>query len=253
MSAWPERMNRRTIVSMIVVFLVTACGREPQLSVLFETDLTVAKGNDVVYDGVVIGKVAKTSVENGGARVHLAVSDERIEVLHKGSAAIMTTRGGSPAVEIYDRGGGDALSDGDELVALNNSLEYLAWQAGKTVDTAHGSLNEMTESLRNYLNGEEWARQREEMEESLEQLGVDAEQAMGQMQDDYDAMIEELEAKTEESRELAQKHYDQLSANVQKQLEVLMKNGKEAVAEPLQRLSESLESLMQKYSAENSG
>ncbi len=90
------------------------------------------------------------------------------------------------------------------------------------MDTAHGSLNEMTEALRNYFNGEEWARQREEMEDSLEQLGVDAEQAMGQMQDDYDAMIEELEAKTEESRELAQKHYDQLSANVQKQLEVLM-------------------------------
>ncbi len=253
MSAWPERMNRLTLVPVIVVFLVTACGREPQLSVLFETDPTVAKGNDVVYDGVVIGKVAKTSVENGGARVHLAVSDERIEVLHNGSAAIMTTRGGSPAVEIYDRGGGDALSDGDELVALNNSLEYLAWQAGKTVDTAHGSLNEMTEALRNYFNGEEWARQREEVEDSLEQLGVDAEQAMGQMQDDYDALIEELEAKTEESRVLAQKHYDELSANVQKQLEVLMKNGKEAVAEPLQRLSESLESLMQKYSAEGSG
>ncbi|MFC1681884.1 hypothetical protein ACFL1S_08965, partial [Pseudomonadota bacterium] len=131
------------------------------------------------------------------------------------------------------------------------SLEYLAWQTGKTVDSAQSSLAEMTESVENYFNGEEWASKREQVENKLEQLGVNAEMTMRQMQEDYDALVEDLESKTEESAELAQKHYDQLSENIQKQFKLLMDNGEETVAGTMQQFSETVDALMEKYSAEN--
>jgi exonuclease VII large subunit len=163
---------------------------------------------------------------------------------------MMVTKSDKPALEIYNRRDHpESLSGSGELVALNNSLEYLAWQAGETVGFAQASLTDMTSSLQDYFKGKEWARQKDEMERSLERLGVDAQQAMAQMEKDYDALVEELEAKSEISREQIQKHYEELSANVAKQMEILLKNGEEAVAEPLRQFSEALDRLMKKYSA----
>jgi ElaB/YqjD/DUF883 family membrane-anchored ribosome-binding protein len=246
-------MKIRALFLLAAVFLVASCGEDktPELSVIYQSVVSVAKGNDVIYDRATVGKVEKVSDEGGASRVHISVAKDKIGMLHKGSAAMMTTFGGSPVVEIYDRGDGDALADGDELVALNNSLEYLAWQTGKTVDSAQSSLTELTASVESYFSGEEWAGKRAEVESKLEQLGVNAEKTMQQMQDDYDALVEDLEAKTEESAEMAQKHYDQLSENIEKQLKLLMDNGEETVAGTMQQFSETVETLMEKYAAEN--
>lgn len=253
MSVLGEQMKIQTLFLLSAVLLIAACGEDkaPELSVLYQVEVSVAAGNDVIYDRAAVGKVEKISAENGASRVLISVAKDKISMLHKGSAALMTTFGGSPVVEIYDRGSGDALVDGDELVALNNSLEYLAWQTGKTVDSAQSSLTELTASVESYFNGEEWASKREQVESKLEQLGVNAEKTMQQMQEDYDALVEELESKTEESAELAQKHYDQLSKNIEEQLKLLMENGEETVAGTMQQFSETVETLMEKYSAEN--
>ena len=253
MSVLGKQMKIRALFLLTAVLLVTSCGEDkaPELSVVYQAAVSVAVGNDVIYDRATVGKVEKVADEDGASRVHISVAKDKIGMLHKGSAAMMTTFGGSPVVEIYGRGSGDALADGDELVALNNSLEYLAWQTGKTVDSAQSSLTELTASVENYFSGEEWASKREQVQSKLDQLGVNAENTMQQMQEDYDALVEELESKTEESAELAQKHYDQLSTNIEKQLKLLMDNGEETVAGTMQEFSETVETLMEKYSAEN--
>lgn len=248
-----NQRNPGLLILLVSTFVIASCGEDkaPDLSVVYQADVTVAKGNEVIYDRAAIGKVEKISAENGDSRIRLSVAKNTLGTLHKGSAAMMTTFGGSPVVEIYDRGSGDALSDGDELIALNNSLEYLAWQAGRSVDSAQTSLSEMTKSMEEYFSGKEWADKRAAVEQSLEQLGVNAENTMQQMQEDYEALVEDLESKTEESTELARKRYDQLSENIGKQLKLLKENGEETVAATMQQFSETVDALMEKYSAEN--
>ena len=253
MSDWGSAVNIMKLSLLAAVLLVASCGEDkaPELSVLFWTDATVAQGNEVVFDRATVGKVNKVAAEGDGSRITLSVSADKLAMLHEGSAAMMTTFGGSPVVEVYDRGSGDALSDGGELIALNNSLEYLAWQTGKSVDSAQSSLMEMTASVQSYFESEEWEGKRREVEQRLEQLGANAENTMQQMQEDYDAMVKELESKTEESAELAKKHYEQLSENVEKQLKLLMENGEESLAATMQQFSDTMDTLMEKYSAEN--
>ena len=83
------------------------------------------------------------------------------------------------------------------------------------------------------------------------EIGANAENTMQQMQKDYDAMVKELESKTEESAELAKQHYEQLSENVEKQLKLLMENGEESLAATMQQFADTMDTLMEKYSAEN--
>ena len=240
----------KVVAFIVLTALVSACAKDPGVSVVFETAVTVSPGDDVYFADEIVGEVDKLSMENGGTRVFFHISSETLQQLRQGSAAMMATKSDKPALEIYNRRDHpESLSGSGELVALNNSLEYLAWQAGETVGFAQASLTDMTSSLQDYFKGKEWARQKDEMERSLERLGVDAQQAMAQMETDYDALVEELETKSEKSREQIQKHYEELSANVAKQMEILLKNGEEAAAKPLRQFSEALDKLMKKYSA----
>ena len=240
----------RTVALIVLSVLVTACAEDPGVSAVFETVVTVSPGDDVYFADEIVGEVDKFGVENKGTRVYFHVSSNTLRQLRQGSAAMMVTKSDKPALEVYNRRDHtELLPRGGELVALNNSLEYLAWQAGESVGAAQTALMAMSKSTQEYFKSKEWARQKEEMEQSLERLGVDAQRAMEQMETDYNALVEELEAKSEKSREQVLKQYDELSASVAKQMEILLKNGEEAAAKPLRQFSEALDTLMKKYSA----
>lgn len=235
---------------LVLAAIIAGCAQDSTVSALFETTVTVSAGDDVYYEDEIVGEVEKVVKEDRGSRVYVSLSSGVLEGLRKGSAATMVASNGQPALEVYNRRDRNkSLNGGDELVALNNTLEYVAWQAGETAGFAQTSLTDMTSSLKHYLDGEEWARQKEDMEQSLAQLGVDAKEAMAQMEEDYDALVEELGAQSAEHREQVQKRYEDLSANVQQQLAILLKNGEDAVAAPLRQLSRALDRLMKRYSA----
>ena len=151
---------------ILAVTAIGGCAQDPELRVMFDTEVIVSEGDEVEFDNAIVGNIDLITDEDDGTRVFMRVKSDVVKELHLGSAAIMRRSGERTYVELFDRGGRKRrLSNGSELIGLNNSIEYLAWQTGKSVDSAQSSLLEMTESLQDYFQGEEWASKRREVEQ----------------------------------------------------------------------------------------
>lgn len=237
-------------ISIIALTLVCiGCVNETKVSVLFDGDVEVARGSQVRYQSEVIGKIDGVTKEDPRTRVHLALDSEKLEGLKNGSAALLVKHSGKTNVELYNyRSGKEPLSDGDELIALHNTMEYVAWQTGETVDFAQDSLSHMSVSLQNFLQSEEWIQQKEKMQEDFERLGSDVQIAITEMKDEYETIIKQLEIQSKQSKDQMEKRYKELATTLNQQIEELLKNGEETLANVLQQFLDSLEQLMQRYS-----
>ena len=241
-------MMKRLMI-FVSAMLCLGCVKGTDVSVLFGTDVAVTEGSQVYYQQEIIGEVNRVSQENSDTRVHMSLDSEKLGELKKGSAALLVKRDGETNIELFNyRTGEQSLSDGDELVALHNTMEYVAWQTGETVDFAQDTLTDMTASLRNFLQSEEWLKQKQEMQQELQRLGSDVQIAISEMQKEYEALIQEMETQSEKSRKQAEKRYQELATALKQQIAELLKSGEEVLADSLQQFLDSLNQLMQRYS-----
>ena len=239
----------RRLSVLVLALSCIGCVKGPNVSVLFDADVTVTKGSQVHYQEEVIGKINRVAKEDKGTRVYLALDSEKLKELKKGSAVLLVKHNEKINVELYNyRAGREPLSDGDELVALHNTMEYMAWQTGETVDFTQDALSDMTASLQDFLQSEEWVKQKQEMQENLERLGSDVQIAISEMQEEYVEILKQLETQSKQSTEQAEKRYKELTTTLHQQIEELLRNGEDVLADVLQQFLDSLERLMQRYS-----
>ena len=234
---------------LVLTLLCIGCVKGTNVSVLFDADVAVTEGSQVRYQQEVIGKIDRVSKEDKGTRVYLALDSEKLKELKKGSAVLLVKHNGKTYAELYNyRPGKEPLSDGDELVALHNTMEYVTWQTGETVDFTQDTLSDMTASLQNFLQSEEWIKQKQEMQGDLGRLGSDVQIAISEMQKEYEAILKQLETQSKQSAEQAEKRYKELATTLNQQIEELLRNGEDVLASVLQQFLDSLEQLMQRYS-----
>lgn len=231
------------------MLLVGACSQQPTVSALFDGEVAVAAGADVIYQGNVVGEVDRVAREGSGSRVHMSMDAAALDALKKESAAQIVNGEGASALEIHNnRAGKTALADGDELVALHNAMEYVAWQAGEAVGFTQDALSAAATSVQDYFSSEEWLQQKQAVQQSLEQLQAGAQTAMSGLGQEFDSLVKELENQSDESRQKAQQHYEQLTGDLQEQLGQYLQEGETALAESIEQFMAMLEQLMEKYS-----
>lgn len=239
-------MKRLCVFGLVAV---VGCSQETHVSALFTKNAPVSSGADVRFEQNVIGEVERVSQEGDGTRAFLALDPSKSQALMKGAAALIVGTNGASNVEIFNiRSGQQLLSDGDELVALNNTIEYVAWQSRETLDFTQNSLSEFTESMQNYFGSQQWEQHKKQMEQSLTQFGAEAQSAMTEMQQNYEALVKGLETQSKQSREAVEQQLKELTTTLQQQIQELLQNGEDALADSLQQFLDMLEQVMKRYS-----
>ena len=239
----------KTYILFAALTLVAGCSNSHTVSVLFQSPVAVHNGDDVRLDQTLIGEVSQVVREDKGTRVYLALDVQKSAELKEGSAALITSHEGEAYVSVFNfRAGKRPLAAGGELVALNNSMEYLGWQTGEAMDFTSGAVNEVATVLQQYFDSQDWAAQKQRLQQALDQLGKDANTAMEDLHKDYEALMEGLEQQTEQSREEVLQHYEALSKTLGEHIEKLIEQGEKVLADSLAQILEILKELVEKFS-----
>lgn len=247
MSVWAKALG--CLELLVLIALVSGCTQTVQVSAMFAPEVQVSPGADVWFGQGVIGEVRRISKEGDGTRVFIALDPDESKGLMKGAAAAPVTRDDVAGIEIFNfRSGQEPLGDGDELVGLNNALEYFSWQSRETLDFTSGALSTFTTSVQNYFDSEEWQSQKKEMEQSFAQLGADVQSAVEDMLRDYEALVEELQARSEQNSEQIGRQLDEITTMLQQQIQELLQNNEAALTDSLQELLDRLEQTLKQYS-----
>lgn len=234
---------------LMIISLVTgiyACSQQTDLSVSFDTPQKLSEGAKVYLDGQAVGEVSKISNTNEAMVVTLDLEPESIKHLRSGSAAIVNSKNGEQIVEIYNyRSGKEVLKAGDQLIGLNNLLEYAAWQAGEAIDAGKQSAESALGSVSEYFNSDEWQQQKQKMNDQMAKLQQDLGQAFEESRQAIDQLLQDLEAGSDQAREETKKSYEELSAQLKTEIERLRKQGKEQLIDPLKQLLDELSRAME--------
>lgn len=226
---------------------LAACGRELSVSVTFEDAGPLKHGMPVFLDGVEVGEVDRATVSGDLTEVEVSLDPDLVAGLNAGSAALLSTHDGEPVILLYNyRPGQEKLQDGGELIGLHNAFEAAAWRTGEVLDSGRQSVDEMTRSMNEYFQSEEWREQKEEMNRRMEQLKEDLGQTYEETNESYRRFLENLESDSEIARERAEELYSQLAEQLREDIARLRKQGNEKLVEPLLQLLEELSRAMEK-------
>ena len=243
----------KPVLILMVAVLTVACGRGPTLSTTFAAPAGLEAGAPVYLGAARIGEVDRLTIADGTTRVDITVEPELTGALQKGSAALLTERDGRAVIELYNyRPGDEVLEDGGELVGLNDSLEFAAWQAGEALESGRRSIDDMGRSVRDYFESEAWQRQKERMNRQMQDLEEELGRTYEEMNETYRAFIKDLEKQSEAARERARQSYAELARRLREEIARLEKDGHETLVDPLRRLLEDLSRAMEQQPEQES-
>lgn len=237
----------KPFVTVVLILLLAACGRDMSLSATFMTPAGLEAGSDVYLGEAKIGEVSRLTPAGGAVQADISVDPDLTGVLYKGSAALLAGRDGRTVIELYNyRPGTEPLKDGDDLQGLNNALEFTAWQAGEALATGRRTMDEMSQSVTDYFESEEWRRQKESMNRQMETLNEELGRAYERANEAYREFVEDLESDSKAARQRARESYAELARQLREQIERLEKEGNERIVTPLKRLLEDLSRAMER-------
>lgn len=247
-------MTRPAPLAIVALFvLLTACGREITLSAVFDTPAGLDAGSAVYLGDAQVGEVARLTVAGGETRAEVSLDPDLTGALRSGSAALLARRDGRTVIELYNyRPGNEPLKDGGELVGLNSSLEFAAWQAGEALDTGRQTMDEMSRSVTEYFESDAWQRQKENMNRQMEALSEELGRAYDRTDRAYRDFLADLENESEGARERARESYAELARRLREQITRLREEGNESIVAPLQRLLEDLSRAMERQPEQES-
>lgn len=248
MSNWDSPLLRHLLAALVVV-MAAGCSSEMKVSVLFEGTVPIEGGAAVIHAGQLVGEVEGAARKTNGTRIFLVLDRDRLAGLMHGSAArVVKLDGGAIGVEVFNyRAGERPLVGGDQLAALNDAVEYVAWHAGEAVEFTRSGFTAAAASVQTYFESGKWADQFEALGRDLAELGDGVHTAMAGLRDDYEALAAELRAQSGQSSEQVQRRYQELIGNLEMQIERFVQDGEQVMADSLERLLRSLEQLMQQH------
>lgn len=237
----------RAVGAVLATMLLVACARDMNLTATFATPAGLDAGAPVYVGAEKAGEVSRLTIAGDMAKAELSVDPGLTGALRTGTAALLATRDGRTVIELYNyRSGARALQDGDELVGLNNSLEFAAWQAGEVLESGRQSMEAMSRSIADYFESDEWRQQRERMNRQMEDLKEGLGRAYEDTNDAYRAFMDDLERESGAARERARESYADLARKLRQHIDRLEKQGHDNLVEPLRRLLEDLTRAMER-------
>lgn len=246
-------MILRSAFLVTLAILLIACARDMSLSATFAAPTGLAAGSPVYLGDARVGEVARLTTAGGATRAEITVDPGLTGALRHGSAALITNRGGRTVLELYNyRPADKPLENGDTLVALNNTLELAGWQAGEALDTGRRSVEELSRSINDYFESDQWRQQKDLMNRQMEGLEEELGRSYEETRQAYQEFIKDLENESDAARERARESYRALARQLRDRIARLREEGNERFVAPLQRLLEDLSRAMGKQPEQES-
>ena len=235
------------LLAAVLVLLLTACGEELSVSVTFEQAGPLKTGTPVYFNDVRIGEVAGSTISGDLMQADLSLDPDLAAGLNSGSAALLGEHDGERALLLYNyRPGEEPLRSGGALIGLDDSMELAAWRAGEALDTGRQSVEEMSRSVREYFESEEWNQRKERLNQRMEDLKSELGQSYEETNQAYREFLENLESESRTSRERARESYRRLAEQLREEMAQLKEQGDEKLVQPLLELLEDLSRAMEK-------
>ncbi len=201
-----------------------------------------------MLDGEQIGKVAKLEHIDQRTKAVLALDPDKVISLRSNAAAIVVTQDSTQVVEIYNSTTGSSpLDSGHELLAIDSSVELLAWRAGETLDQTNKQVGEALSSLQAYFSSPEWEQQKNQLQQDLAGL----EQAVGRSSDqarrELESLLGSLENESKETTEHLQQQYQTLKDDLSELGKDLARQGQENLLPALENILSTVREALEQY------
>ncbi len=245
-------------LSLVALLALSACGdRSFNVTTQFASADGVELGEAVIYEGQPVGTVAGIDESLEGVTVELALDPESVTLFHTKSVVVVNSMEQGSPLEIYNRTTSDPipLAEGQALQGLNSMFELGAWLVGDAVQLGSGTLSDLFDSFTGYLQGEQFAADKQAVEQQLSQAALAAQEAVKTVETDLSAALQELKASEGEMSEAIAKMGEELSPVVRElsasgseliqQLEEFARNVEEQAQENPQLGQDLVQSLVQ--------
>lgn len=237
----------RLMLAAALGAVLAGCGQDMTVSVTFEQAGGIESGTPVYWSDVEIGEVSGSTTTGDLVKVELSLDPELAAGLNSGSAALLDTHEGGPAIRLYNyRSGSEPLQGDGELIGLNDSFELAAWRTGEALEAGKQTMDEMTRSVTEYFESEEWRRQKDRMNQSMENMKEELGRTYEETNKAYREFLEDLESESAAARKRAEESYAELVERLREDIARLKEQGNEKIVEPLLRLLEDLSRAMEK-------
>jgi ABC-type transporter Mla subunit MlaD len=241
-------MNKWLVILSIALLGLAACSRSLDVVVSFAAVTGLDKGDAVMLEGEQIGKVAKLENIDQRTKVVLALDPNKAKTLRSNAAAMVVAHHSTQVVEIYNSTTGSSpLGSGRELLAIDSSLELLAWRAGEALDETNKQVGEALTSLQGYFSSPEWEQQKNELQEDLAEL----EQAVGRSSDqarrELEALLGSLENKSKETTKQLNQQYQELKDDLSELGKDLARQGQENLVPALEKILSTVRAALEQY------
>ena len=232
---------------------LSACGQSGlTVSVDFTNTQDIQVGSPVYFESNKIGQVSDVQLDGVGSKIEIKLDEQAAQFIHSNAAVVVNRLKQGMPLEIYNRAtferasyGGDAsggtisdqslIQDGQTLHGLNSMLELGAWMIGDAIQLGAGTAAKMVESFQEYLQGDEFQQDKQNINTQL-QTARDA--AVVAVQDLH-KNLSQAAADFKISEQLAAQSVTQLGEELAPVIEGLAATGAHLV-EQVEQLEQSL-------------
>ena len=242
-------MKRAYIALLFSTMIVlTACSRDVEVSVAFTESQNVKSGDPVKFNHQVIGEVGGVDEQDQGVTVKLELDPEKIDVLRAGSAAIVMDQP-QRHVQIYSVNAGGPLEPGAQIRGLNNAVDLANWSASNALGSLQGMITSAAGAFNQFLNSNDWDAMAKQLNDTLSEMSEQSSEALNQMGVELEMFIKNMQDQSSQTLKQA----DELSKQLNEQLQKFQSQGKDEIARALQDMLDAFNSTLDPNAVPPSG
>jgi hypothetical protein len=206
-----------------------------------QNPVSIAEGTAVYLGEELAGEVVDVEFDGESATIRIELSKGHFSIIDRSAIVVQNTMKDGYPLEIHNSNLKiGPIENGAKLRGLDSMLQFGAWSIGDAIsvgpETAANYLLEMQE----YLEGQDWEQQKQEIREQIRSAGNSAQQAVNEVSEDLDETVEKLRQLEDEAIETSGLLGEQIGSDLNEILEEFRQSG-EALAVELEKLAKQLE------------
>jgi hypothetical protein len=231
----------RSFTMLILAGMLVACGSSNSVVTALQNPASVAEGTVVYLGEELAGQVTRVDFDGDIATVEIELTGEHFSVVDKSAVVVQNTMKTGYPLEIHNSNTMlGPIENGAELRGLDSMLQFGAWSIGDAVGVGPETAANYLSQMQDYLEGQDWELQKQDIREQIRSVGDSAQQAVNEVSKELDETVEKLRDLEDEAVATSEQLGEHLGGDLNEILDQFRESGK-ALAVELEKLAEQLE------------